>query len=65
MSDEPLFCTHCGVEMGYGHAENCPTRDGAIDDDRTGPFCHICADEGAHVNAVCSLCRKEMGWPPS
>lgn len=38
MSDEPLYCTHCGYEMGDGHALDCAQND---ENAHRGPLCEV------------------------
>ena len=59
MSDEPLYCTHCGEEMGDPCRPGCPA---AAMDDRDqlrGPYCHTCGTTGA-VDGLCVDCSSML-----
>ena len=49
MSDEPIYCTTCGTEIGDGCA--CANNDWGV-----GSFCHFCGAEGAN-EGECAACR--------
>lgn len=58
MSDEPLYCTHCGIEWGEGHEEGCPAARPDIERPEDGPYCHTCGVSAPDSHGMCVACRE-------